>query len=120
MKTIKGYYYHVYNRSIDKVLLFEDSADYKHFLSLIKKYSQLYSISINAYCLIPNHYHFLLYQKFDIPISKFLQSVNNAYVQGINKWTCYISTDTPRSHRLRHGGVTNDREETTKTFYKGV
>jgi len=35
-------------------------------------------------------------------------------------WTCYISTDTPRSHRLRHGGVTNDREETTKTFYKGV
>ncbi len=85
MKTIKDYYYHVYNRSLENMLLFDGGADYRHFLSLVKKYSQLYSITINVYCLIPNHYHFLLCQQTDITISKFLQSLNNAYVQGVNK-----------------------------------
>jgi hypothetical protein len=36
------------------------------------------------------------------------------------KWSCYIITDTPRSLKLRHGGVTNERQKTTQAIHKGV
>jgi len=37
-----------------------------------------------AYCLMPNHYHFLLRQESDEPLSKFMQMLFNAYVQALN------------------------------------
>lgn len=37
-----------------------------------------------AYCLMPNHYHFLFCQNEDGSISKFLQILFNAYTQALN------------------------------------
>ena len=37
-----------------------------------------------AYCLMDNHYHFLLRQDGDIEISKFMQAVFNIYTKAFN------------------------------------
>lgn len=35
---------------------------------------------------MPNHYHFLLVQESDIPVSKFINVLFNTYTQSINRW----------------------------------
>ena len=81
----KGGYFHVFNRGVNKEEIFFSKENYLYFLSLVRKYSELYSITIIAYCLMPNHFHLLLRQDNDVPISKFINVTLNAYVQGVNK-----------------------------------
>lgn len=57
----KDSFYHVYNRGFNKQVLFYKPYDYERFLKKISVYKQKYpSISIYAYCLLPNHFHFLM------------------------------------------------------------
>lgn len=84
-KFIKGNYYHIYNRGCNKDHIFYEEKNYRFLLKKINKYYIECNISIIAYCLMPNHYHFLLRQDSDIPISKFVQSIFNSYTKAINK-----------------------------------
>ena len=54
-----GKYYHIYNRGINSCNLFEESTNYEHFLRLYEKYI-LPIADTFAYCLMPNHFHFLV------------------------------------------------------------
>ena len=54
-----GNYYHIFNRGNNKENIFKERDNYRYFLKLVEKY--LLDISkVYAYCLMPNHYHFLL------------------------------------------------------------
>lgn len=77
--------YHTYNRGVRKSPIFFNKGNYQHCLELIKKYAETYGVTVIAYCLMPNHYHFVLQQKEGGTISKFLQTTFNAYTQAINK-----------------------------------
>lgn len=80
----KGQYYHIYNRGAGKSKIFFNQGNYQYLIKLIQKYIEKYGISIIAYCLMPNHYHFLILQLTDSPISKFINVLFNAYVQALN------------------------------------
>jgi REP element-mobilizing transposase RayT len=80
----KGQYYHIYNRGAGKSKIFFNEGNYQYLIKLIQKYMKKYGISIVAYCLMPNHYHFLILQLTDQPISKFINVLFNAYVQALN------------------------------------
>ena len=80
-----GHYYHVYNRGAGRELIFFEPDNYIYCLQLVKKYHRKHSISVIAYCLMPNHYHFLFRQDGDTPLSKFVGVVFNAYVQAVNR-----------------------------------
>jgi len=54
-----GEIYHMYNKSVSGVDLFREKQEYNNFLNGFKKYFSPYT-SILAYCLIPNHFHFLI------------------------------------------------------------
>ena len=80
--TIKLYldngYYHIYNRGVEKRLIFQDDQDYGVFLSYLKRYLlkrdeneliQNYNykdlsadVKLISYCLMPNHFHLLVQQ----------------------------------------------------------
>lgn len=51
----------------------------------MKKYSIKFHISVVAYCLMPNHYHFLLRQDGLFSLSTFMQAVFNSYTKAFNK-----------------------------------
>jgi putative transposase len=55
-----GYYYHIYNRGINHTKIFLDEEHYLKFLTLCKKYLPQ-EAEVLAYCLLPDHFHFLLY-----------------------------------------------------------
>ena len=82
---VKGHYYHIFNRGINHQNIFFSEENNKFCLRLIKKYSKKYSVTVIAYCLMPNHYHFLLRQDDDFQISQFMRTLFNSYVQAVNK-----------------------------------
>lgn len=54
-----GEYYHVFNKAVDKNLLFRSHLDYIIFYQKIRKYLKDV-VGIYAYSLMPNHFHFLI------------------------------------------------------------
>ena len=52
-------FYHIYNRGIDKKLIFKSSENYRFFLQKLKKYANGY-FNIYSYCLLGNHFHLLI------------------------------------------------------------
>lgn len=51
--------YHIFNRTNHKELLFRENYDRVHFLHLFKHFVAAY-VDSYAYCLLPNHFHFLV------------------------------------------------------------
>lgn len=54
-----GRLYHVYNRGVNREILFKEDRNYPFFLRLIQKH--IYPVAdIYAYCLLRNHFHLLV------------------------------------------------------------
>jgi putative transposase len=58
-KFEEGHFYHIYNRTIDKQLMFRNNDNYRFFLERYHKYLSPVS-DIFAYSLLGNHFHILL------------------------------------------------------------
>ncbi|MGB0882691.1 MAG: transposase [Vicingaceae bacterium] len=52
-------YYHIYNRTNGSERLFRSNENYHYFLRQFKKYIAKIA-DVYAYCLIPNHFHFIV------------------------------------------------------------
>ena len=93
-------HYHVYNRGVEKRTIFHHDIDYKVFLNLLKRhldsaphssplgkpYIWLHKkVELNAYCLMPNHFHLLLFQTEEGAMKQLLQNVCSAYTAYFNK-----------------------------------
>ena len=78
-------YYHIYNRGVNRERIFFEERNYLFLLEKVQKYLVEFPVSIIAYCFMPNHYHFLLRQDSEIPISQFIQAVFNSYSKAVNR-----------------------------------
>lgn len=106
--------YHVYNGGVDKRIIFVDERDYAVFLSFLK-YALLSSpddkkvdtvdaslltdterfnlrregltekVELVSFCLMPNHFHLLLYQYTKDGITKLMRSIGTGYSMYFNK-----------------------------------
>ena len=68
-------HYHVYNHAVGNELLFKTGNNYRFFLEKVKKYLPQF-VDIYAYCLMPNHFHFLLKVKKEEDVIKAVVSAN--------------------------------------------
>jgi putative transposase len=59
MSLLPGKYYHIYNRGNNRENIFVEERNYVHFLQLLAKYI-LPIADVFAYCLLRNHFHFLI------------------------------------------------------------
>jgi len=57
---IKGGWYHILNRGIERREIFRSAEDYSHFLGLVGELPERYHGNIHGYVLMPNHYHILM------------------------------------------------------------
>ncbi|MEO8087394.1 MAG: hypothetical protein ABI763_11270 [Bacteroidota bacterium] len=67
------HYYHIYNHAIGKENIFERDQDYHYFLDKIEPHILPICILL-AYCLMPNHYHFVVQIKSTAEVSDFFES----------------------------------------------
>ena len=80
-----GQHYHFYNRGAHRHSIFREPDNYIYVLKKIQKYVREFSITVIAYCLLPNHYHLLLRQDGENAASLIPQRVFNSYSKAYNK-----------------------------------
>jgi putative transposase len=59
MELYPNHLYHIFNQGNNRQKIFFSDENYRHFLRLVKKFI-LPHCDILAYCLMPNHFHFLI------------------------------------------------------------
>lgn len=79
-----GHYYHVYNRGNNFQPIFFSRDNYLFFLRQLRHYLSPQAVTVVAYCLMPNHYHLLIYLQTD-NLPKLMQPFVLSYTNAINK-----------------------------------
>lgn len=78
-----GCYYHLYNRGYACQNIFFERENYLYFLRLLRRYLIEQTFEVLAYCLMPNHYHLLVYCK-SACVTERMRSLTLAYTKAIN------------------------------------
>jgi len=71
-------FYHIINRGVAREGIYHDDEDFTKFLDIVQEASQEYGFSIYSFCLMSNHYHFLL-KTTDFNLSILMQKINSRY-----------------------------------------
>lgn len=116
---VENEYYHIYSRGVEKRKIFLNTKDYDRFVALLyimnqdvpfrmdnflqahknnlreifKEERDRNLVSILGYCLMPNHFHLILYEHTERGISKFMGKLLTAY-------SMYFNTKYERSGPL--------------------
>jgi putative transposase len=69
------------NRGNGKNTVFHKDGDYAAFLKLIKQAADRMPMRLLSYCLMPNHFHLVLWPKHDGDLSKWMQWLTTAHVR---------------------------------------
>ncbi len=111
-------FYHIYTRGNNKESLFKEDENYSYFLQLFKKYISQY-VNTFAYCLLPNHIHFLIQVKnndlLKINLQRQFSHLFNAYTKAINNR--YKRTGSLFQERFRRKEVTSEVYFTRLIYY---
>ena len=67
-----GLVFHVLNRGVRKLQLFDRPGDYKAFLKVFREAQDRIPVRCLAYCLMPNHFHLVLWPRTDTELSAFM------------------------------------------------
>ena len=78
---VGGMVYHVLNRANFRSRLFRNPAHYRAFLDIVKESMNLVPMRILAYCLMPNHWHWVLHPRAEGDLSRFLQRLTMTHTQ---------------------------------------
>lgn len=76
-----GICYHVLNRGNGGAVVYRDEADYQSFINLIDRTRARLPMRVLAYCLMPNHFHLVLWPHGDSELSRWMQLLTTAYVR---------------------------------------
>ncbi len=109
-----GEYYHIFNRAINKQVIFHDSSDWDRFLFLIvyfqlpedyKNISRIYrkfvinvqsqalhidksiqkrQVEVVSFCIMPNHFHLILKEIEEGGITKYMHRILTSYAKYYN------------------------------------
>lgn len=114
-------YYHLYNRGVNRQEIFREPNDYYYFLSLFKRHlsdeAETASssrpakkfdkvVELVAFCLLPNHFHLLVYLVEPTGIRDLMRSVMTAYTMYFNRK--YKRTGTLYEGRFLASRISND------------
>ena len=120
VEFVEGEYYHLYNRGVDKRVIFSSTVDYERFMMLLylanstenvrignvlksHTYKEVFDIkrcdpivAIGAFCLMPNHFHILATPLVENGLSTFMLKLQTGY-------SMYFNTKNYRNGSLFQG-----------------
>ena len=80
----QGAYYHIYNRGAGRQSIFREDENYRYLLRLIKNVASECKLVVVAYCLLPNHYHWLVRQDGEYAANVLPTRVFGSYTRAFN------------------------------------
>ena len=79
-----GAIYHVTSRGDRRQPIFEDYTDRAALLGVVEEGMRRYDAQVLAYCLMGNHYHFVLHTR-QANLSRLMRHLNGVYTQEYNR-----------------------------------
>jgi putative transposase len=73
--------FHVLNRGVGRMDLFSKEKDFAAFEGLLEQTRESRPIQICAYCLMPNHWHLVLWPEHDGDLAAFMQQLATRHVR---------------------------------------
>ena len=86
-----GLIYHVLNRAAGRATLFRHDEDYAAFMRVFADVLEEVPVRVCGFCLMPNHWHLVLWPRKDGELAKFMQRLTITHVR---RWV---------EHRNRRG-----------------
>jgi len=84
-----GFAYHVLNRSVARLLLFEKDADYRAFEAVLQEAQAREPLPILCFCLMPNHWHFVVRPEHDAQVTDFFRWLTHTHTM---RWHAHHET----------------------------
>jgi REP element-mobilizing transposase RayT len=78
-------YYHIYNRGVAKGNIFFKPAHWSFFLRRLKEYFQPDLADILAYCMMPNHFHLLVFVKCEDFSHQVMHPFTVSFTRAVNR-----------------------------------
>jgi REP element-mobilizing transposase RayT len=79
-------FYHIFNRGNRKQRIFFEDENYKYFLHQLHKYFDPQGIEVISYCLMPNHFHLIIYLTKEVDFSSIMRRFSISYARSLNRW----------------------------------
>jgi putative transposase len=84
-----GLVYHCLNRAVARLALFEKEADYAAFERVLEEAAQKHPTRILSYCVMPNHWHIVLWPRRDGELTDFLRWLTHTHTM---RWDAHFHT----------------------------
>ena len=91
-----GLVYHALNRAVARLPLFQKAGDFAAFFQVMHEAMERHPTRLLAFCLMPNHWHMVLWPRADAELTAFLRWLTHTHTM---RWHVhYHSSGT--GHRL--------------------
>jgi putative transposase len=84
-----GFVYHALNRAVARLPLFKKSRDYEAFFRVLDEALARHPIRVLGYCVMPNHWHFVLWPRKDGELTAFLRWLTHTHTM---RWHTHFHT----------------------------
>ncbi len=107
--------FHALNRAVARLPLFEQDGDYTAFEQVMHEAMEKHPTRVLAYCVMPNHWHFVLWPRDDGELTAFLRWMTHTHTM---RWHAHFHTSG--TGHLYQGRFKSFPVETDDHFYKVV
>ncbi|MBN2453701.1 MAG: transposase [Candidatus Omnitrophica bacterium] len=83
--VVQGYPHHITQRGNYRQTVFVEKPDYQKYLELLELYAVKNNLLLLAYCLMPNHVHYIAVPQNDNSLAKTFNACHMRYSQYFNK-----------------------------------
>ena len=100
--------FHVLNRGVGRMRLFGKQADYAAFERVLEEVFALLGMRICAYCVMPNHWHLVLWPRKDGDLGRFMQRLTITHARRWQEHRHVVGTGHVYQGRYKSFPVQND------------
>lgn len=87
--NLGGLVYHVLNRANARSCIFENDGDYVAFEAVLEEATSRFQMRLLSYCVMPNHWHLIVYPRNDGDLSAFTGWLTLTHTQ---RWHAHRGT----------------------------
>jgi putative transposase len=103
-----GVVFHVLNRGVRRLRLFDRPGDYRAFLKVFREAQERIPLRCLAYCLMPNHFHLVVWPRTDTELSAFMAWLTATHSKRWHAWRRTAGTGHVYQGRYKAFPVSGD------------
>jgi putative transposase len=101
---------HIVNRGNRRATVFTDAADFLGFLAALADAADRTTVRLVAFCLMPNHWHLVLWPVRGCEVSAYMQLAMNAHIRDLQRRHGTTGTGHIYQGRFKNSAILSERQ----------